>query len=89
MVEHFGAARKLCSIAQRHAEAFMATRKRRDGRPGELSTWSRFQHLKHAKALFNAAAQWGYVNRNPFKPLAPGGTTPLRVNAKSRTGGDR
>lgn len=32
-------------------------RKRRDGRPGELSTWSRFQHLKHAKALFNAAAQ--------------------------------
>ena len=84
LFEHFGSGRKLSQIQQRHAETFIATRKRRDGRPGDLSTWSRFQHLKHAKCLFGAAVAWGWIDRNPFKPADRGGATPLRIKARSR-----
>ena len=41
MLDHFGAGRKLASIDQRRAEQFMASRRRRDGRPGALAPWTR------------------------------------------------
>ncbi len=83
MREHFGSGRKLRSIQQRHAESFLASRKRRDGRPGELSSWTRARHLIHARAVFQAALDWTYVEINPFR-ASPRGNSPLRVRPKSR-----
>lgn len=82
--EHFGDGRDIRQIEQRHAETFMATRKRLDGRPTELSTWSRKHHLKHCRAIFSAAVEWGYVDRDPFVPPNSQGNSPLRVKPKSK-----
>lgn len=84
MLEYFGRQRKIVVIKTRHAEAFMATRKRRDDRVGELSGWSRLRHLMHARAVFAAAVAWGYLNENPFRVSAGSGASSLRVNPKSR-----
>ncbi len=80
---HFGSDRPIKAIEQRHTERFMVTRKRMDGRRGELSSWSRAQHHKQASAMFNAAIEWGYLDRNPFKPSKSGGSSPLRIKPKS------
>ena len=87
--EHFGASKLLCQIEQRHAERFMATRKRRDGRPGDLSRTTVAGYVTCAKAIFGAAVEWGYVARNPFVPAARPShrgrdSSPLRVRAKPR-----
>ena len=54
LLEYFGRTRKVRAIQQRHAEAFLASRKRCDGRPGELSSWSKARHLIHCRAMFAA-----------------------------------
>ncbi len=81
--EHFGNPRSLRQIEQRHAETFMATRRRRDGRTDGLSTWTRRQLLTHCRAAFGAAVAWEYIERNPFLPTQPRGSSPLRIKAKS------
>ena len=82
--EHFGVGALIRSIEQRHAESFMSSRQRRDGRRGDLSTWALAQHLKHCRAIFGAAVDWGYLQGNPFKPASPRGRTALHVKGKSR-----
>ena len=80
---HFGASRLLGRIERRHAEAFIAAQKRRDGRDGPLSSTTIAQRVTYARAIFAAAVDWGYITRNPF--AAPRrGTSPLRVKRKSR-----
>lgn len=83
--EHFGACRSIRSVSQRQAETFMATRKRRDAKPGSLSTWTKRQILVYCRAIFRAAVDWGYIERNPFKPPRTGGSSPLTVRAKSKS----
>ena len=75
---------KVRDIRQRHAESFMASRKRCDGRPGDLSSWARARHLINCRAIFSAAVDWGYIEQNPFTTTAKSGSSPLRVNPKSR-----
>lgn len=75
MLEYFGERYLLRDIEQRHAEAFIATRTRCDGK-GKLSSWSVARHIINARGLFNAAVRWGFVNSNPFQGI--------RSNPKSR-----
>lgn len=82
--ECFGDAKKLAHIRQLDAESFMSSRHRRDGRPGKLSSWSLAQHLKHCRALFGAAVEWGCVERNPFRPASSRGQSSLHIRGKSR-----
>ncbi|UCC30002.1 MAG: tyrosine-type recombinase/integrase [Phycisphaerales bacterium] len=82
--EHFGNQRPIRGIKQRHAETFMTSRKRRDGRTGGLSTWTRRQRLTHCRAVFQAAVDWDHLEANPFRVPAGAGSSPLRVKAKSR-----
>ncbi len=84
LLEYFGCTRKVRTIQQRYAEAFLATRKRRDGRPGELSSWSKARHLIHCRAIFGAAVQWGYIDRNPFSGSHVRGNSALKINPKGR-----
>lgn len=84
MLSYFGRQRKVRDLQRRHAEAFLVTRTRRDGRPGELSTWSKARHLIHCRAIFAAAVEWGYVDENPFRAGKNAGNSPLRMNPKSR-----
>ena len=62
----FGAPRPLRQIERRHAEAFIAAQKRRDGRDGPLSSSTIAQRVTYARAIFAAAVDWGYITRNPF-----------------------
>ena len=82
--EYFGKSQLLRRVERRHAETFMATRKRRDGRNGELSTWTKLKLVTHGRAIFGAAVAWGYLERNPFQPTQPRRSSPLRVKAKSK-----
>lgn len=85
--EHFGNGTLLTSITQQGAETFMATRKRRDGRSGSLSSWTKAQHLKHSRAMFGAAVDWGYITANPFVPRdrrRSSAKSPLRIRGRSR-----
>lgn len=81
--EHFGNSKPANSIQLRHAETFMTTRKRRDGRKGGLSSWTRKQLVTHCRAIFGAAVAWAYLKNNPFHPANSRGSSPLRVKAKS------
>ena len=56
----------------------------RDGRKGSLSGWSKARHLIHCRAIFGAALEWGYLDRNPFRPALEQVNSPLRINAKAR-----
>jgi len=85
LLTYFGGEIIISAIQQRNAESFMSSRRRLDGRPGELSTWSLAQHLKHSRAILGAAVDWGYLTRNPFKPSASRGQTSLHVRGKSRS----
>lgn len=84
LLGYFGRTRKLQTIEQRHAEAFTASRKRQDGRPGELSRWARARHLIHSRALFGAAVEWGYIESNPFSSSSLRGRSSLRIVPKSK-----
>jgi integrase len=80
---HFGASKLLREIERRHAEAFIAAQKRRDGRGGSLSSTTIAQRVTYARAVFAAAVDWGYIARNPF--TAPRrGASPLRTKRRSR-----
>lgn len=81
--EYFGNHRPIRQVSQRHAETFMVTRKRRDGRPGDLSSHAKRQHLVYCRAAFNAAIAWSYLDRNPFAPPQGKGRSSLRIKAKS------
>ena len=69
---YFGGDRLLTRIDRQEAEAFISSRVRVDkGRRGQpLSGWSRAQHLKHCRAMWNGAKQWGYVPENVFDSVA-------------------
>jgi len=82
--EHFGKTREIKTIEQRHAETFMATRKRKSGHDKALSSWSLAHHLKHARAIFGAGVEWGYLERSPFAPPTSKRNTALRIQPKSR-----
>ncbi len=84
MLGYFGHRRKVRHIQRRHAEAFVATRKRCDGRSGELSMWAKARHLIHCRAIFAAAIEWGYTEDNPFRATRYGGNSPLRIRPKGR-----
>lgn len=83
--EYFGCGRTVREIRQQDAETFMATRKRVDGRKGELSSSAKKLHLTYARAAFSAAVEWGYLDRNPFGAVTTRGSTPLRVRVKGRS----
>ncbi len=84
MLAYFGRERRVRDIQRRQAEAFIATRQRCDGRPGELSSWSRVRHLIHCRAIFGAAVEWGYTDHNPFRATRSSGNSPLRLQPKGR-----
>ncbi|MCA9249534.1 MAG: tyrosine-type recombinase/integrase [Phycisphaerae bacterium] len=87
MLEYFGRATFIKDIRQSSAETFMSTRIRRDGRTGELSSWTLSQHLKHARAIFGAAVEWEYIDRNPFVARNRNvrrGKSSLRIKGRSR-----
>ena len=50
-----------------------------------LASWSLKQHVKHCRAMFGAAVEWGYIDRNPFTVAKSMVTSPLRVKARSRS----
>jgi len=83
LYDFFGGRFPIKSVERRHAEAFISTRKRCDGRTGQLSPWSIAQHIKHCRALFGAAVDWQFLGRNPFVPPNRRGRTPLRCNPRS------
>ena len=82
--QYFGGPRELTAIEQRHAEKFMATRTRIDGRLGKLSTWSLAHHLKHCRAIFGAAVDWGFMAANPFRPLRTRVASALAARGRSK-----
>ncbi len=84
MLEYFGSKRKIRDMRQQHAEAFIASRIRCDGRIGELSTWAKARHLIHSRAIFTAAVAWAYIDSNPFRAAREDGSSPLHINPKSR-----
>ncbi len=84
MLAYYGRERRVRDIQRRQAEAFIATRQRCDGRPGELSSWSRARHLIHCRAIFGAAVEWGYTDHNPFRATRSSGNSPLRLQPKGR-----
>ena len=84
LTAYFGTDRKIREIDRRQAEAFIATRQRQDGRPGELSAWAKARHLIHMRALFTAAVAWGYADNNPFRVDRTAGQSPLRINPKGK-----
>lgn len=84
MLAHFGASRMVREIRQRDAETFIATRRRRDDRPGELSTWAKARHLIHCRAIFAAAMVWGYTDVNPFRVSQQAGRSSLSINPKGK-----
>ena len=83
LLDYFGGSRLIRQIERRHAEAFIATRTRRDGRPGPLSSSTLSQHVTYAKAIFGAAVDWGCLARNPFA-VPSRGSSPLRMKARTR-----
>ncbi|MCH8148230.1 MAG: hypothetical protein IH987_09605 [Planctomycetes bacterium] len=84
LIDHFGPTRDIRTIEGRHCETFMANRKRQKGASKPLASWTRARHVINARALINAGMAWGYVDRNPFSAPRGRGSSPLRVNAKSR-----
>ncbi len=84
LLRYFGSTRKVRDIRRRDAEAFIATRKRCNGKPEALSTWSKARHLIHCRALFAAAVSWDYADENPFCASKDNGPSPLRLNPKGK-----
>lgn len=84
LLAYFGTDRRIRDIQRRHAEAFIATRKREDGRIGDLSSWTRARHLIHCRSLFTAALALGYVEDNPFRADRFAGRSALNLNPKAK-----
>lgn len=82
--DYFGDTRQIRRVERRHAETFLSTRKRCNGRPAPLSSWSKARHLMHCRAIFGAAVEWGYISRNPFDVHGDRGASPLRIKPKAR-----
>ncbi len=68
--KHFGEAKPIEQIDQRHAEAFVASFRRVDGRRGDLGDSTIARYTTYARRIFGAAVSWGWLARNPFKPEA-------------------
>jgi integrase len=81
--EHFGSPRPLATIRQQDAERFVATRTRRNGSPAKLGGHAIAQHVKLCRAIFGAAVEYGYIDRNPFVPGAKQTGSPLFVKKPS------
>ena len=84
LYERFGRTRNVREIRRRDAEAFIATRKRCDGKPVELATWSIVRHLIHCRAIFAAAVAWRYLDENPFRADGVNGRSALCLNPKGK-----
>lgn len=63
---YFGSHKLLSEITPRSAAKFISELKRIDGRPGELSGWSRDRTLRNSKTIFSTAVDWGEITENPF-----------------------
>ena len=80
LLEHFGSQHAIERIEQRHAEQFLATRKRQRGKAvGGLSSWTMYHHKKHCRSLFGTAVEWKFIERNPFVSATGSGHSPLRT----------
>lgn len=84
LLESFGPDRDIRTIEQRHAEAFLAGRRRCRGRGGDLSSWTIYHHRKHCRVIFSAAVDWGYLSRNPFIAPRYSSAAVLRIRGRSR-----
>lgn len=84
LLAYLGRQRKVREIGRREAEAFIATRKRADGREGELSTWAKARHLIHCRSIFTAAMVWGYTGENPFRADRHAGRSALNLRPKGK-----
>lgn len=84
LIGYFGRLKLIREIQRRHAEAFIASRKRCDGRKGELSSWSKARHVINCRALLGSAVSWDYIAENPFR-AAQGMASALRQNAKAKS----
>lgn len=82
LLDYFGGAKRVADIGRREAEAFVATRKRCDGRSGDLADWSRARHVIHCRALFAAAVDWRYLSENPFAVKRSGSALSLHPKGK-------
>ena len=63
---------------------FVSTRKRVDGKPEAIRSWTRKRHASNAGAIFRAALEWDFIEANPFKPRDPRSNSPLRIRTQSR-----
>ena len=82
LLAYFGGSHLVRAIERRHAEAFIATRRRCDG--GELAAWSLARHLIQCRAIFAAGKEWRFTQENPFRAVRGMGSSPLRMKPKSR-----
>jgi len=82
--EAFIATRKRVEKSGAKAEKERAKQKKAEKRVDELAPWTLAHHVKHCRALFHCAVEWGYVHRNPFVPARTRGHSPLSVTARSR-----
>ncbi len=85
LIEYFGADRSIRDVHQRHAEAFLASRKRRRGKGRALASWTLYHHRKHCRVIFGAAVEWGYLTSNPFVASRSSSATMLRIRGRSRS----
>lgn len=82
--DYFGQNTPLLRIDQRRAETFIASRQRCNGAHEALASWTIAHHIKHCRALFGAAVEWGYMTHNPFRRPTQRGSSPLAIRGRSR-----
>ncbi len=66
LIGHFGKETLLTDITPMEAAKFIATLTRIDGKDKPLSPWSRARTLRNVKTMFNVAAEWELIDKNPF-----------------------
>jgi len=66
LLGHFGPQQALREITPMGGAKFIALLSRIDGKDKPLSAWSRARTLRSVKTAFNAAVEWGLIDRNPF-----------------------
>jgi len=51
----------------------------------ELSSWTKSTYVTKARALFGAAVEWNYIDRNPFVPPKSSRRSSLKTQPKAKT----
>jgi integrase len=64
---YFGTQTLISKITPWSAARFIAELKRLDGKEGGLSDWARHRAVRHCRTIFEAAAVWELIPKNPFK----------------------